>query len=155
MTERSISRPRLSRAEADALSRQYEEGHLITERERVERFRGQIAEAVDQYEMKHGYGVLSQIRGFMKERGLQEFTTDIDPNILQQTICEELCTKELTGRGLTGPDLDNAYWECVHDCSPVTDPQTVDMDDPLYPHSSVDPSVFTTSLSLPTRKKGS
>jgi hypothetical protein len=139
----------ISRDEAEAIARQFATGNWITERERVERFKNWIQEQFEKIEKSDTYYTLNEIKGYMKEKGLKEYTGDIDKNILQQTVCEEICARELSGKNLTGPDLDSAYWECVHECSPIRDPMTMDMDDPLYPHSDVDPDVFTTSLSLP------
>jgi len=142
----------LSREEAEALSRRWAEGDIISEPERFRRLQAWITDQVGEAIAAKGYGTLREVRAYMAEHGLNTMTAEIDHNLLDQSICEELCGREVASKGLHGPDLDGAYWTCMHHCAPVIYPETLDQADPLYPHSATHPDDFTTSFSLPPRK---
>jgi hypothetical protein len=143
----------LSFADADALARRWAEGDIISEPERYERLRSWIQERVGIEVDKRSYGQLRQVRAWMAERGITEAEVEADPNLVQQTLCEALCAQEIIGRGLKGNDMDIAFWDCIHQCSPVIDPMTIDPSSPLYPHSQEPtPDEFTTTFSLPPKE---
>jgi len=142
----------LSRAEADALARRWAEGDIISEPERYRRLHAWIQDQFGQYLKAHTYDTLREARAYMADHGLREYTADVDPVLVAQTVCEELCAAEVVARDLHGNDLDGAYWSCMHQCAPVTYPETLDMSDPRYPHSTTHEEDFTTTFSLPPRK---
>lgn len=140
----------LSRAEAEALARRWLEGDIISEAERYYRDRDAIFAAVEAAIADQSYDQLNQIRAWMVEQGMTTFEESADPKLVQQVLCEEICQAEVISRGLKGPDMDVAYWECMHQCAPITYPETLDPADPLYPHSDPPkPDEFTTTYSLP------
>jgi len=139
----------LSRAEAEALARRWEEGDVISEPERYERVKDWVQEQVGHAIDDLGYGTLREVRQYMAERGLTELTTEADPNLVQNVICEETCAKEISALGLRGPDMDAAFWSCMHQCSPIIYPETLDPDDPLYPTSDYSQDEYTTTFSFP------
>jgi hypothetical protein len=143
----------LSRAEAEALSRRWQEGDVISEPERWERLQRWIRAQAEEIIAKTGYQTLREVRAYMSEHGLTTMETDADQTLVAQTICEELCAREIAAKHLKGPDLDSAYWSCMHQCAPVTYPETLDPTDPLYPHSPTFEEDFTTTFSLPPRKE--
>ena len=144
----------LSRDEAEALARRWAEGGVISEVERYHRLKALIQEQVAAEIDKRGYAVLREVREYMAQKGLTEFQTESDPALVQQVLCEEVCLREVMALNLKGPDLDAAYWACMHQCAPVDYPETHDPDDPLYPHSD-EPTGddLTKTISLPERRK--
>jgi hypothetical protein len=143
----------LSRADAEALARRWEEGDVISEPERYERLKDWIQEQVGHAINDLGYGTLREVREYMAEQGISELTTDADPRLVQNIVCEETCAKEVGALGLKGPDMDAAFWTCMHQCSPVIFPETLDQDDPMYPHSDYSEDEFTTTFSIPERSR--
>ena len=141
----------LSFAEAEALARRWLGGDIISEVERYHRFQKWIQEQVDKYEKGSTFSTLNEIRQDMESRGIEAQEMDIDPNLLAHSKCEETCAGQC--QDLVGSDVDQCFWECMDQCSPVKDPMTQDFDDPLFPASEVpDDHEFTTTLSLPPRR---
>lgn len=145
----------LSRQEAEALANKWSEGSVISEPERFKRLQDWIMEHVGEEIDKRSFSTLNEVRGYMKEKGLTEFESDIDQNLLNHSICEEICAKDIGSRRLKGPDLDAAFWTCMHQCSDVQDPTTMDMDDPLFPHTRTRPDEFMTMFSFPEQMNDS
>lgn len=144
----------LSREEAEALARRWDEGDIISEPERWERYRAWITERVGTAISHRTYGQLNEIRAWMQARGITELEEEADPNLVQQTLCEAICSQDVLAREVRGADMDAAYWDCMHECAPIIYPETLDPTDPLYPHSD-EPSAadLTTTFSLPERTK--
>lgn len=143
-------------ADAEALSRRWSEGDIISEYERWQRWKAAIIEAVHRQIARGSYDQLNEMRAWMVERGMTTYEAEADPKLLQQTVCEHICLMDVKARGLKGTDADGPYWECMSECAPVQYPETKDPADPLYPHSDDPlPEEYTTAFSLPPERKKS
>lgn len=102
----------LSRDHADAIARQYADRNRLTPLEHKQR---EIEER--QREMEKGnWNVLNEARSRMVEDGVKSMEIDIDPVLLDHSICEEECARQWGH--LTGSALDQRFWECMDQCSP-------------------------------------
>jgi hypothetical protein len=135
---------RLSRADAEAISRQFVEGHQLTPMQQEERLQQWVEEQLD----KEGYAVLNEVRGYMQQHGITRMEADIDHNLLEHTKCEDQCAGQYGH--LTGPELDAAFWSCMDQCSPM---RRESFDPRHQPASPIEPEKLSnTSLSLPPKK---
>lgn len=126
----------LSRADADAIARRYAEGHERTNLDREQ----EINEWVEREVRKSGFGLLNDVRNDMVERGITQTTSEVDPVLLEHTICEEQCAREFGH--LSGAALDDAFWRCMDQCSPNRMlVYGVDPDNPAAPPPSPELSV--------------
>jgi hypothetical protein len=142
----------LSFAEADALARRWAEGDVISEPERYRRLQKWLEEHLPKEIDKHRFAGVNEMAAYMQEQGLQEYTGEVDPTFLKHAMCEEECSREIIGLQLKqGPDMDAAFWTCMHQCSDVIDTSTLDPTSPVYPHSPENPEEYTTTFFLPEK----